>query len=585
MAIEANNRFAEIIWAQTHDLKIASPADLQTGSPPDQASVLHRYRTAFYHLLNRLKDSEIADMGLDCKALPEKNSHDWPEARTMLETLQEAIDDCAGAHSAPNKIVFWPFDPAGLPVGSLPAHARWVTSKAADLVFDPPAGTTDEQASPATSFRVFFSRDEADRPEHLITSARAQRTADSMSSSGTRWLSAGIVVFRLAVFAVALMWVYQTGSILGNAHLTLAGHVTPFSEPFRTKIDSLCKIKAGEEEYSTAFTTKFCKREGDGVANWQMIHKCSEPNSRLINNGAEKTKVPGASTPMTRECAEAWQESLNSVKGEINKYDWKTPVYSLRKLLGSDSLGSGLLTMPFLVLLLAILVLFGAVGYNFTGSVWGILINSYNRVSLSFSQTAFWTVLIISGYGCASLINLGIASARGLDGSVADIFPAIDPTLFALMGITVSVPFVSTLIRQARPVIKSVEKVEVTKQLSFDLAKGDRRNALTKASVFDLFVSENAGSEDRIDLTRVQNVLFTVLLLIAYFSALISMLSTVYPEMIVATSAENPGIFKGLPAPGGSFLALIALSHAGYIMGKFSKPDGSTVSAKVDTKP
>ena len=209
--------------------------------------------------------------------------------------------------------------------------------------------------------------------------------------------------------------------------------------------------------------------------------------------------------------------------------------------------------------------------------LFGWLINEQNRMSLSRLQMFLWTIMILSAFVTAVFANLHFQHYE----SAVSI--AIPEELWLAMGISVTSLVGSSLILENKkgkvpvPPQNSIEtskpKGEKELKLSGVLVKSD------KPSLLNLIDGEEVGNHGIIDLTRLQNLFFTIVLVGTYMATLNNMfatLVTVTPQ--VQNIASNFPI-KEFPELGSSAVALLLISHAGYLAAKAidnqpSKPAG-----------
>jgi hypothetical protein len=172
-------------------------------------------------------------------------------------------------------------------------------------------------------------------------------------------------------------------------------------------------------------------------------------------------------------------------------------------------------------------------GHGITGYWRGAFIDEQNRISLSRLQLAAWTVLVLSAYLIAALGNL----ASGASDPLAI---RIDSQVWILLGI-------STTSLVGSPLLKSNKRVRAL--LLRNSGPGD-------ASWADVFRGEETGNEGLLDIAKLQLFYFTVIVVFAYAVALGTALSrSAYPV------TELPSLSSGV-------LAVIAISHAGYLTNK-----------------
>ncbi len=183
----------------------------------------------------------------------------------------------------------------------------------------------------------------------------------------------------------------------------------------------------------------------------------------------------------------------------------------------------------------------GAFGKGTNGRWLGALIDDRCRVSLSRMQMAAWTVLTLA----AVFAIAGVNTARGASNPLDITIPA---ELWVLMGIS-SASFAGSQL------IKST-------QIQDD--KIEPNDSLRDAHLTDIVQGEKRGEENRLDLSKIQVLMLTLVVLVAYASAVGELLT-----------AGGPGhVITALPAINGGIVSLLAISHAGYLTFK-SVPSGT----------
>ncbi len=175
---------------------------------------------------------------------------------------------------------------------------------------------------------------------------------------------------------------------------------------------------------------------------------------------------------------------------------------------------------------LFILILFGlsfaalGIGLDEHGDWRGLIIDrGRDRISLSRFQMTLWTMIVLSGVFTIAFVNIRGGEYLGaLDINIPEL-------LWVLMGISATSLVGSQLIID-------------NDSGKFPATKTPPRQPAWK----DLFKDEKKGKEDDIALSRVQMFYFTVLI------------------------ATDPGI--GLPGLSDGLVALLGISHAGYLTAK-----------------
>lgn len=221
-------------------------------------------------------------------------------------------------------------------------------------------------------------------------------------------------------------------------------------------------------------------------------------------------------------------------------------------------IGAGLLLssdqMQFLwvVTATAMVVFIMMISRGLTGRFWdGWLINEQNRMSLSRLQMVLWTVLILSAYFTAVIANI----KNGYAEMALDI--AIPQEIWVALGIATTSLVGSPLILDGK---KDTKTNESGTQDTNNTAMGQlhRNQTLDQAKLSELVSGEELGNANILDISRLQNLFFTLILVGVYLVALNSMLGAVGAGTLI----------DQFPALSSSMVALLGISHAGYLAAK-----------------
>jgi hypothetical protein len=200
----------------------------------------------------------------------------------------------------------------------------------------------------------------------------------------------------------------------------------------------------------------------------------------------------------------------------------------------------------FSVVLLTTL-LFLVISHGITGLWFGLLIDERNKMSLSRLQMSLWTLVVLSALFAGVVVNL-----RSKDTRENAIQITIPDAIWVMMGI-------STTSLVGSPLIKTAVKADQIQK------NGDAH----QASPSDLFKGEENGNFTQLDLGKVQMFFFTVILVLGYTVALGAKFST--------------GSLTAFPSVDNSMVALLAISHAGYLTNK-AIPRGSGATDASSTR-
>jgi hypothetical protein len=194
------------------------------------------------------------------------------------------------------------------------------------------------------------------------------------------------------------------------------------------------------------------------------------------------------------------------------------------------------------------------IGHGITGEVGGFLIDPRNKMSLSRFQLVLWTIVILPAFLAAAIFNLGAGAEDPLN-------IAVPPEVWGLLGISAGSLVGSGIIKGGRE-DADPGQVEQAVQDPNPAALADLKNQQDvneqsqQASISDLFKGELVGSRDYLEVGKVQMFFFTLLVIFAYGSA-------------IATTFDDASEAIGtLPDLSAGILALLAISHAGYLANK-----------------
>jgi hypothetical protein len=204
----------------------------------------------------------------------------------------------------------------------------------------------------------------------------------------------------------------------------------------------------------------------------------------------------------------------------------------------------------FYIALGGFVVMLACLGMRSVGRFAGVLITERNVMSLSRFQTALWTGIILSG-----LVAITFAQIKG----GVDMKLSIPTELWALMGI-------STASLVGTPLILSNKRGAAEQAASEPNAVVYRNDSAREAAFGDLIEGDERANASTVDLSKVQMFAFTIVSLAVYWAALLHVLRD-----FQATAA--------LPVPTDGMLALLGVSHAGYLTYKAVNHSGPSPSA------
>ncbi|RKH10383.1 hypothetical protein D7V97_13870 [Corallococcus sp. CA053C] len=207
-------------------------------------------------------------------------------------------------------------------------------------------------------------------------------------------------------------------------------------------------------------------------------------------------------------------------------------------------------------------------GQTISGTPFGVLVNERNLMSLSRVQAVMWTVLVMGGY-------LTMAISRVKAGTPNSVDITIPQELWLAMGISTTSLLGTPLILSGKRTRTPDEKLvrNTSAQLSEDMQDiAQNRHgtlyankSLQDARVADLFQGDEVGNTAYVDLAKVQMFYFTLIAGVSYFV-----------DVAMAVMAGKTG---SLPPLSQGFVALLAISHGGYLLGKAGDHSNSKPAA------
>lgn len=216
-------------------------------------------------------------------------------------------------------------------------------------------------------------------------------------------------------------------------------------------------------------------------------------------------------------------------------------------------------------------------GHGVTNNVFGVLIDRRNKMTLSRLQMLLWTVVVLSAY--VMLVIARILYAPEGAAPIADPLAIEVPAeLWELMGIGVASLVGSPLILGSKankePKNGTLEKNLSAYAAQLGMKRSDAESQKhthdglidtnenpSEARFADMFRGDEVGNFAYLDLGKVQMLFFTLILLIAYCAQLWVYFANPDTSELMKPEARLPVLSE-------SMLALLAISHAGYLGAK-----------------
>jgi hypothetical protein len=264
---------------------------------------------------------------------------------------------------------------------------------------------------------------------------------------------------------------------------------------------------------------------------------------------------------------ETWKASFFGIAQQVAAY-----IAGVNPVIGSTSI-----VLPFLLLLAGISGLTIALGLGTKQRVAGVWIDTRNRVSLARAQVTLWTAVALAGYAALALFNIGFAGIIS-SGEIAKFaaFPTMPASVAAALGIATVSPMISALILPTKDLAGKPTEFAIrggdtdlrrrgTPFFGAESEGLDKRESPSLASLADIFMGEEKANSDTVDVSRLQNVVITVTLVLGFFSILVEMMNGISASTLLGAKTA---IFTSLPEMGATFTSLLFVSHATYLIAK-----------------
>lgn len=375
------------------------------------------------------------------------------------------------------------------------------------------------------------------------------------------WTSPVFFGASIVLAILAMIWVYSTiGTLHKGGRMLLTGVVSD-------KVESKYALSIDGTDLETASEKANNAEEKTRIACLTMLQ--ARMNAEPHDMGAS-------------HCYHALLDSTNALadKDKSRFFDWSQ--YRNRISLFPPMLISGA----------SILLLIFAAGKARSGNgshIWGAIIDERNRISLSRAQQLGWTMVLLGGFTILSVVNLtlmanvvrDVGQAQVIDPNahfnVGNFFPSMAPELWAVLGITVLIsPYLSRrILTDMDPdstLGKPSEDADTVRKQPLN-----KRDNIWQARWSDLFTTEVAnqgkdGSKEIVDISRLQHMVITLLLLGGYVILLAECVRTIDATAVLLAMATGAPVFASMPPIDETFVGLLALSHTGYLA--FKNPKG-----------
>jgi hypothetical protein len=462
-------------------------------------------------------------------------------AAAMQDVVNQAADSgqLNGA-KLPLRAVLWEIGPDGAPRNAeppLPPGSSWVPKESTrQSDFNAPDGRyfrlyESDVIAPSSSAAWVSGYTRSGLPKPPAATVRAARP----------WLASALFVLWVASGILLALWLWLAGGFVRAA-------ISKFDAPPDVAFSATCV---------------------------KMIPNKDDP----------KILEPDRSA-WTPECEarwqKAWDEARTEVTGGVNS--------GALAWIGANLATRATLTVvaPLIIAMGSIIVLMLAAGCAIKGYWFGALIDDRRyRMSLNRTQQAAWTILIIGSLAIMGWFNA--ATATGAPSSSAwTLFPYMPAAIWAALGVNlVATPYLSDwILNKKDPALPSQGSQlgvldDASPAAAVSPAPGaglqmpfvrqaplDTNSNPSEASWVDLITGETEGTENQVDLSRVQHLIISGALLSSYFMALANQMGEITGRTIMTAVVSKTAVFASMPTVAQTFIGLLGISHAGFLVFK-----------------
>ena len=293
----------------------------------------------------------------------------------------------------------------------------------------------------------------------------------------------------------------------------------------------------------------------------------------IANKTVDTKTCLNVAPSLTKECVVAWRLSLLACDRPGSwLQDSLATVFGLYVRSAASDSGEMSLGLPMAGMMAVVTLFVIAIGLGLKQHPLGVWINAQNRMSLARAQVSLWTLVILGGYGVLALFNVAFV---GVDAE--NVFPSMDAALFLALGISFASPMASKLILNQKERGLALSPADGAFSKGGDVSRFTglvapstllRYPSPLYATVMDFFTGEEEGNKGEIDISRVQNVIITMILVVAYGGFLFARVRNLpVADVFLAIDGAKP-LFPSMPDVDTSFNALLGISHSAYLISK-----------------
>lgn len=248
-----------------------------------------------------------------------------------------------------------------------------------------------------------------------------------------------------------------------------------------------------------------------------------------------------------------------------------------RKTNGSSNSSLSLI-VPLLISSFAIILFVISAGLAKRGHWLGAFVDDRNRVSLSSTQQLLWTVVLFGGITILGIFNIALLSdsvrsiaqvSSDQEGFLANVsfFPEMNLQLWLVLGLTVVASPLASKFLVSKNVKNDIQsdKPELIEAQQVENEPAVNRSSLKEADWSDLFTDEKQPGSNKVDISRLQHLVITGLLLGGYLIMLVGYVRDIDASAIYTALLTGFPVFREMPPIDDTFIILLGISHGSYL--------------------
>lgn len=565
----ADSAVLAVVWGETSDV-----------TPKDGAALTAKRLHAVVAKL--VADAKKRGLEKKLRSLPPPRMRTPEAARyeTMAATVDQVENGTYDGAALPARAALFEVTMTGAPrlEAPLPKAVSWIrdqgVASGGEFVV--------EDGSDGRIYRLFESDKVPDEDElPFVSAVTGSGLPEPVASNPYRKLAWFLGIAAAIIFVVGGATSVWSGRSMSGARNILTTTNPSVQYALIVKVAEICAkdFVAFPNGKQAAVCAKVLGGDNKVPAPDKTTNKIAWPDAAKAVTVLDDAKACPAD-PAKDGCNTIWRAAMDLDQDQAWKASFFGALHTVSAFLtGTDpAVGSTSILVPFLLLVAGIAGLTIALGLGTKQRVAGVWIDTRNRVSLARAQVTLWTTVALAGYAAFALFNIGFAGIVSSAGDIAKFaaFPWIPGSIAAALGIAAASPMISALILPT--------KDAAGKDIDFTIRGGDadlrkrgtpffgaesegleKRASPRLASIADIFMGEEKANADTVDVSRLQNVVITVTLVLGFFSLLVEMMNSITAATMLGAKGA---IFTSLPELGATFASLLLVSHATYLAAK-----------------